>query len=91
MKATDRCLISIIVLACALAPASAGESSKSVLDFYASEAKASDPGFSGFSARARRASLQDQVLNRQARHAILHDLSYDRPEKDRANPRGQGH
>src|SRR3984957_20486119 len=47
---TYRCLISIIVLACALAAAAAGESPKSLLDFYASEAKASDPGFSGFSA-----------------------------------------
>jgi hypothetical protein len=49
MRATDRCLISIMVLACALV-AAAGESSKSLLDFYASGAKASDPGFSGFSA-----------------------------------------
>ena len=48
MKATGRPLISIIVFVCALAPAAAGESP--VLDFYASEAKASDPGFSGFSA-----------------------------------------
>jgi hypothetical protein len=47
---TYRHLISIIVLARALAPAAAGESPKSLLDFYASEAKASDPGFSGFSA-----------------------------------------
>lgn len=49
MKATDCRLISIVVLACALGPAAAGESPKSLLDFYASEAKASDPGFSGFS------------------------------------------
>jgi hypothetical protein len=47
---TDRHLISIIVLTCALVPATAGESPKSLLDFYATEAKASDPGFSGFSA-----------------------------------------
>ena len=47
---TDRHRISIIVLACTLAPATAGESPKSLLDFYANEAKASDPGFSGFSA-----------------------------------------
>jgi hypothetical protein len=47
---TYRRLISIIVLAGALAPAAAGESPKSLLDFYASEAKTSDPGFSGFSA-----------------------------------------
>jgi Domain of unknown function (DUF1924) len=47
---TDRHLISIIVLACALAPATAGESAQSLLDFYANEAKASDPGFSRFSA-----------------------------------------
>ena len=51
MKATDRCLISTIVVVCALAPAAAGESPKPVLDFYASEAKISDPGFSGFSAQ----------------------------------------
>jgi hypothetical protein len=50
MKPTDRRLISIIVLACALAPATAGESPNPLLDFYAGEAKASDPGFSGFSA-----------------------------------------
>jgi hypothetical protein len=50
MKATGRRLILIIVLAFALVPATAGESPKSLLDFYASEAKASDPGFSGFSA-----------------------------------------
>ena len=50
MKMTDRHLISIIVLACALAPAAAGKSPKSLLDFYANEAKASDPGFGGFSA-----------------------------------------
>ena len=50
MNATDRCLISIIVFVCALAPATAGKSPKPVLDFYASEAKTSDPGFSGFSA-----------------------------------------
>lgn len=49
MKAIGRRLISIIVLACALAPA-AGESPKALLDFYASEAKTTDPGFSGFSA-----------------------------------------
>ena len=49
MKATDCGLISLILLACALAPAAADESPKSLLDFYASEAKASDPGFSGFS------------------------------------------
>jgi hypothetical protein len=47
---TDRHLISIIVLACTLAPATAGESPQSLLDFYANEAKASDPGFSRFSA-----------------------------------------
>jgi uncharacterized protein DUF1924 len=47
---TNRQLISIIVLACALAAAAAGESAKPVLDFYANEAKTSDPGFSGFSA-----------------------------------------
>jgi cytochrome c peroxidase len=50
MKATDCRLISIVVLACAFLPAAAAESPKSLLDFYASEAKASDPGFSGFSA-----------------------------------------
>jgi Domain of unknown function (DUF1924) len=50
MKATGCRLILIIVLAFALVPATAGESPKSLLDFYASEAKASDPGFSGFSA-----------------------------------------
>jgi cytochrome c peroxidase len=50
MRTTDRPLISIIVLACAVAPATAGESPKPVLDFYASEAKTSDSGFSGFSA-----------------------------------------
>jgi hypothetical protein len=49
MKPTDHRLISIIVLACALAPAAADESPKPLLDFYAGEAKASDPGFSGFS------------------------------------------
>ena len=48
MRARNRLLISIIVLACALAPAAAGDSP--VLDFYASEAKTSDPGFTGFSA-----------------------------------------
>jgi hypothetical protein len=47
---TDRHLISIIVLACTLVPASAGESPQSLLDFYANAAKASDRGFSGFSA-----------------------------------------
>lgn len=50
MNATGYRLILIIVLAFALVPATAGESPKSLLDFYASEAKASDPGFSGFSA-----------------------------------------
>ena len=50
MNATGCRLISIIVLAFALVPATAGELPKSLLDFYASEAKASDPGFSGFSA-----------------------------------------
>jgi cytochrome c peroxidase len=50
MKATGCRLISIVILARALAPATAGESPKPVLDFYASEAKAADPGFSGFSA-----------------------------------------
>jgi hypothetical protein len=47
---THRHLISIIVLACALGPATAHGSPKSLLDFYANEAKASDLGFSGFSA-----------------------------------------
>jgi hypothetical protein len=47
---THRHLISIIVLACTLGPATADESPKSLLDFYANEAKASDLGFSGFSA-----------------------------------------
>jgi hypothetical protein len=47
---TDRYLISIIVFACALVSAAAGESPQSLLDFYANEAKASDPGFSRFSA-----------------------------------------
>jgi cytochrome c553 len=47
---TDRHLLSIIVLACTLVAATAGESPQSLLDFYANEAKASDPGFSGFSA-----------------------------------------
>ena len=50
MKATDRHLISTIVFVCALAPASAGKSPKPVLNSYASEAKTSDPSFSGFSA-----------------------------------------
>ena len=47
---THRHLISIIVLACTLGPATADESPKSILDFYAKEAKASDPGSSEFSA-----------------------------------------
>ena len=47
---THRHLISIIVLACTLGPATADGSPKSLLDFYANEAKASDLGFSGFSA-----------------------------------------
>jgi hypothetical protein len=47
---THRHLISIIVLACTVGPATADESPKSLLDFYANEAKASDLGFSGFSA-----------------------------------------
>src|SRR5580700_11790688 len=47
---TDRHLISIIVFACALVSAAAGESPQSLLHFYANEAKASDPGFSRFSA-----------------------------------------
>jgi hypothetical protein len=47
---TDRHLISILVLACTLVAAAAGESPKSLLDFYANEAKTSDPGFGGFSA-----------------------------------------
>jgi Domain of unknown function (DUF1924) len=50
MKATNRCLISTIVLACALAPAAGGQSPNPLLDFYAGEAKTSDPGFSQFSA-----------------------------------------
>ena len=50
MKPNDRRLISIIALACAVGPGTAGESLKPLLDFYASEAKASDSGFSGFSA-----------------------------------------
>ena len=45
MKATGCRLILIIVLAFALVPATAGESPKSLLGFYAREAKASDPGF----------------------------------------------
>ncbi len=49
MKAIDRGLISIVVLASAFVTAAAGDSPKSLLDFYANEAKASDPGFSGFS------------------------------------------
>ena len=50
MKATDCRLIATIVLACALAPAAGGQSPNPLLDFYASEAKTSDPGFSQFSA-----------------------------------------
>jgi hypothetical protein len=49
MRAGRR-LISIIGLLSAIASAGAGESPKLVLDFYASEAKTADPGFSGFSA-----------------------------------------
>jgi hypothetical protein len=50
VKATDCRLIATIVLACALAPAAGGQSPNPLLDFYASEAKTSDPGFSQFSA-----------------------------------------
>jgi hypothetical protein len=50
MKAMGCRLISIMVLVCVLGPVVADESPKSLLDFYAGEAKASDPGFSGFSA-----------------------------------------
>jgi hypothetical protein len=50
MKAMGCRLISIVVLACALGPAAADEAPKSLLDFYAGEATASAPGFSGFSA-----------------------------------------
>jgi Domain of unknown function (DUF1924) len=50
MKAMGCRLISIMVLVCVLGPAVADESPNSLLDFYAGEAKASDPGFSGFSA-----------------------------------------
>ncbi len=50
MKTTVRGLIAIIFSAGPLAPAAAGESPKTVLDFYANEAKASDPSFSAFSA-----------------------------------------
>lgn len=49
MKA-GRSLISIVVLAGAIVSAGAGETTKAVLDFYAGQAKAADPGFSGFSA-----------------------------------------
>ena len=50
MKPSDRRLISIIVFARAFASVAAGESPNSLLDFYASQAKTSDPGFTGFSA-----------------------------------------
>ena len=50
MKPSDRPLTSIIVFACALASVATGESPNSLLDFYASQAKTSDPGFTGFSA-----------------------------------------
>jgi Domain of unknown function (DUF1924) len=49
MKASHRNRISLIVAACALAPAAAGQSPKPLLDFYASQAKALDSAFSGFS------------------------------------------
>jgi cytochrome c553 len=50
MKTTDCRLMPIVVLACAFVPATSAESPKFLLDFYANEAKASDPGLSGFSA-----------------------------------------
>ena len=50
MKASRRNRILLFVAACALAPAASSESPRSLLDFYDSQAKASDPAFSAFSA-----------------------------------------
>ena len=49
MKATHRLGVWVIVASCGLAPDASGGSQQPLLDFYASEAKASDPAFSGFS------------------------------------------
>ncbi len=50
MKATHPLRACLIVASCVLAAGASGESPHPLLDFYASEAKASDPAFSGFSA-----------------------------------------
>ncbi|MGO9419600.1 DUF1924 domain-containing protein [Roseiarcus sp.] len=51
MKATHRLGAWVIVACCALARGASGEPQQPLLDFYASEAKATDPAFSGFSAQ----------------------------------------
>jgi hypothetical protein len=50
MKATHPLRIWLIAASCALWSGALGDSQQPVLDAYAGEAKASDPGFSGFSA-----------------------------------------
>ena len=51
MKATHPLRVWLIVASCALASGASGLSQRPLLGFYASEAKASDPAFSGFSAQ----------------------------------------
>jgi mono/diheme cytochrome c family protein len=51
MKAPHRLGVWVIAASCALAFGASGESQRPLLDFYASEAQASDPAFSGFSAQ----------------------------------------
>ena len=50
MKLTRHHGVWLIAAACALAPAASAESPTPLLDFYASQAKASDSAFGGFSA-----------------------------------------
>ncbi len=50
MKLTRHHGVWLIAAVCALAATASGESPKPLLDFYASQAKDSDPAFSGFSA-----------------------------------------
>jgi len=50
MKATRHHGVWLILAASALAPATSGQSPAPLIEFYAGQAKAADPAFSGFSA-----------------------------------------
>ena len=77
-------------LALAAVGAVADPGRDAILAALTAEAKQADPGVYRLLGRARRGALERHPYRRQARHAVLHHVSYVRPHQSRPDARRQG-